>query len=201
MLEDLRACDRAVLVYMADQNDRHPRLLGVSEKRGGTFPHLRHTAGRRFYIGRADGLYGVYHKQFGLDILDMGENRVKSGLTKYECVVSHFPESVGTQSELRGRFLSRNIKYPAIAYRQNVLKQQSRFSYTRFSAYQREAAGHEASAKHAVQFFGRHMYTLFRRDFYLRQPHRSRTFYKTALGTFRAACRHTLLDKSVPFAT
>ena len=84
MFQDLRACQRSLLVNMSDQNHRHPTRLGKAQQSRGTFSHLRDAAGRRVYAFRGNGLHRIDHDDIRCHILNVLEDLLQRGLAKHQ---------------------------------------------------------------------------------------------------------------------
>ena len=65
VLEQARPGDGAVLGDVADQDHRHPALLGEVHQAGRRFAHLGHPPGRPPHLGGGHRLDGVDHQQVG----------------------------------------------------------------------------------------------------------------------------------------
>ena len=66
MFHHLRACQRAILGNMSHKDDRHPALLRIALKFGGTFPYLGDASCRGVDIFGTDSLYGVDNEEVGV---------------------------------------------------------------------------------------------------------------------------------------
>ena len=66
MLQNLRACNGAVLCNVADDYYGGVGLLGKPQKGNGTLLHLGNASGRRFHGRGEDGLDGIYDHQLRL---------------------------------------------------------------------------------------------------------------------------------------
>ena len=59
MLQHLRTCDAPLLIYMADEDDRHPFRLAVLQQGSSALTYLRDAPGGGVGELGLDGLYGV----------------------------------------------------------------------------------------------------------------------------------------------
>ena len=93
----------------------HSARLGEAQQCSGALAYLRHTARTCVHVFGGDGLYGVYHHQFGLDVADVGEDAFERCLAEYlACLVGRVGYAFGTHLELVGAFLTAHIEYPPL---------------------------------------------------------------------------------------
>ena len=88
MLQHLGACQRALLIYMADEQDAGSSALGILEQAGCTLPYLRQAAGAALHCLGLYGLYGVDDHQVGMGLLYLYKDLFKRCLGEHQQVAA-----------------------------------------------------------------------------------------------------------------
>ncbi len=154
VLERARPRDGAVLGDVADQDHRDASGLGRHGERRGDRTDLGDAAGDAVGFGGGHGLHRVDHDQRGLHRLDVAQRGLQVGFGGQVYLVVGAPGAFGTQSDLSGRLLTRQVERAAARLRPAVrdLEQQRRLADPRIARQQGHRSGDEAAAEHAVQF-------------------------------------------------
>ena len=151
VLEHARACDRAVLRHVADEEDRDPGLLGHAQQPRGRLTHLRDGARRRAQLRRVERLDGVDHADVRPDGFERRADAFELCLGE-DRDVRCAAQALGPELDLRGRLLAGDQECrPALADRAQRAQQQRRFADTRLTADEDERGGNEPTAEHAVE--------------------------------------------------
>ena len=206
VLQDLGSGDAALLVDVADEDDRGVRFLGVALECGGTLAHLCHAAWGALQLLVGDGLDGIHNDQGGLEGADAGEDIVQRGFAQQVTLAVHAApgDAVGTHAQLLRALLTRDVEHTAGADAQHVLQHQRGLADARLSSKQHDAARHEAATQHAIEFVTWQVDAglVFGTDF--RDLHRLLALAVVVTGHVVAHCRRLrhlgLLDIGVPLA-
>ena len=145
VLQHFRACDTALLVDMADQEHRHPALLGIFQDHRTALTHLRDAAGRGFYQLSEDGLDRVDDQQVGLDISRLREDLLQIGFAEDETLRVVVRQPIGSQFQLPTALLAGDIERLPRCQPQHRLQYQRRFADARLSANQHQGTPHQAT--------------------------------------------------------
>ena len=95
---------------MSDEDDGRVALLGEAQDGGGAFPYLRDAAGGGLQCFGGDGLYGVYHHQVRMYVLDVYKDLLQRRLAGDEAVARRVGQAVGAQLQLAGALFARYVE-------------------------------------------------------------------------------------------
>ena len=157
MLQDLRSGQRAFLVDVANQDDRHAARLGKAEQGRGAFAHLCDAAWRGIHVFGGNRLDGVDDYDFGLHLFYICEDVLKGCFGQDEQIVllgihRCLHESFGAHLQLVGAFLTAHVEYLPFSHAEHGLQGQRTLADAWFAAQQDDAAGHQSATQHPVQF-------------------------------------------------
>ena len=110
MLQHLRTRDCSLLCYVTDDKNRSTRALGILEQRCRTLTNLRHATRRRVEQRRGHSLYRVNNHNIGVQCLNLRHNILEQRLGIYGTIFVIDTNTVGTQTNLLGTLLTRDIE-------------------------------------------------------------------------------------------
>ena len=110
VFERSRSGDGSILGHVADENQRDIVGLGGCGQRGGHRAHLGDAAGDAVGIGGGHGLHRVHDDQRRLDRRDVIQHRVQVGFGGQVDLVTAAIDAVGSQPDLAGGLLARDIQ-------------------------------------------------------------------------------------------
>ena len=132
---------------MADDKNAGAGFLGVALQLGGAFLDLGDAAGRGIDCTGLQGLDGVCHQDFRLQLGSLGKYVVQAGLGQDVARTLGQPQTVGPHLELFGAFFPAYVENLMFSgHLQGYLQHQSGLADSRFAAYQNERTRYKASA-------------------------------------------------------
>ena len=154
MLQQARTGNVSILCHMPDDQHRRAGSLGIPQQPCRAFPHLSHTARRRFQIACVHGLDRIDDQEprffmFGLkqDIANLrsGHNQKR---------ISAGPQTAGPHGSLLFRLFAGNIQNLDLflAETHGHVQQDRGFADTGVAAQQHKAPGNDPPAQHPVKF-------------------------------------------------
>ena len=160
MLQYLRAGDSTFLINMANQYNRNSTGLGKTQQSTGTLSDLRHTARCRVNGFRLHGLDRVYYDKIRSRHTYLVKHFLYAGLTQHRHSIIHAPfYAFCPHSYLMGTLLTAYIQHIPLWHTHNCLQRKCTLADAWITAQQHYAAGHQSTAKHAVQFGIIHIHT------------------------------------------
>ena len=154
MLQQARTCNVSILCHMPDDQHRRAGSLGIPQQPRRAFPHLSHTARRRFQVTCVHGLDGIDDQEprffmIGLkqDIADFRSGHDQKGIRAGS-------QTPGPHGSLLFRLFAGNIQnfYLFLTKPHGRVQKNRRFTDTGIAAQQYKASGNDAPAQHPVKF-------------------------------------------------
>ena len=153
VLEEARACDRAVFGDVADDDDRHASCLGDADEGRRNFTDLARLAGERVDGVARDGLHRVDDDEAGVEAFDLAEHRRQIGFAREVEGVVECVGALGAHPHLVDRLLGGGVEHSG-ALRGDArreLEEDRRLAHARLAAQQDRGPRHKAAAEHAVE--------------------------------------------------
>ena len=111
MLQHLWPRNIAILIHMADNDDRNIHAFCRAHQQTGAFPDLRYAAGRGGNVGVVHGLYRINDHKIRLFRLDKFGNKLHICFTHDIEIRRCHPQPLGPQLDLVRRLLAGNIEH------------------------------------------------------------------------------------------
>src|SRR3984893_1733765 len=174
MLEHPRAGDRALLVDVADQEDRDMTTLRQQHQPAGALPDLADAAGRRGDAAQKNRLDGVDDRHHRPRLFHTLDDAVQVVLGQDHEPVTLDAETLGSQLQLLDRLLTGDVEDRAVRARDlaRQLQQHRRLSNPGIAPDQHQRPGNDAAPKHLVELSHPELEPVLLREPDLRQRHR-----------------------------
>ena len=114
VLKNFRTCQRALLVNVANNENRHVAVFRVLHQAHRAFLDLRRTAGSSGQIALVNGLNGVHDQDIRLEQFGFVDDLLHVGLREDVQIGRRNVQACRANLDLFERFLARNIEYARV---------------------------------------------------------------------------------------